>query len=59
MKEIGELVASLLCLDKGPVIIYHLGEGGGGAEDFGRDHLLFRRTEGASVVTESPKGGDH
>ena len=42
---------------KGPVIIYHLG--GGGSEDFGGDHLIFRRTEGGSVVTESPKGGDH
>ena len=40
---------------KGPVIIYHLG----GSEDFGGDHLIFRRTEGGSVVTESPKGGYH
>ena len=31
--------------------------GGGGSEDFGGDHLIFRRTEGGSVVTESPKGG--
>ena len=29
----------------------------GGSEDFGGDHLIFRRTEGGSVVTESPKGG--
>ena len=29
----------------------------GGAEDFGGDHLIFRRIEGGSVVTESPKGG--
>ena len=29
---------------KGPVIIYHLG--GGGSEDFGGEHLIFRRTEG-------------
>ena len=44
---------------KGPVIIYHLGGGGGVSGDFGGDHLIFRRTEGGSVVTESPKGGDH
>ena len=28
-----------------------------GAEDFGGDHLIFRRTNGRSVVTENPKGG--
>ena len=31
--------------------------GGGRAEDFGGDHLIFRRTKGVSVVTENPKGG--
>ena len=31
--------------------------GGGRAEDFGEDHLIFRRTKVASVVTENPKGG--
>ena len=29
---------------KGAVISYHLG--GGGSDDFGGDHLIFRRTEG-------------
>ena len=41
---------------KGPVSIYRLG-GGGRAEDFREDHLIFRRTKVASVVTENPKGG--
>ena len=31
----------------------------GGRRILGGDHLIFRRTEGGSVVTESPKGGDH
>ena len=31
---------------KGPVIIYHLGGGGGGVGGFWGDHLIFRRTEG-------------
>ena len=31
----------------------------GGVGGFWGDHLIFRRTEGGSVVTESPKGGDH
>ena len=32
---------------KGPVIIYRLGAGGGGGEDFRREHSIFRRTKGA------------
>ena len=40
---------------KGPVIIYHLG--GGGGEDFGGDHLIFRRTEGGISRNWEPKGG--
>ena len=32
----------------------------GGSEDFGGDHLIFRRTGGGGgLVNESPKGGDH
>ena len=31
--------------------------GGGGVEDFGGDHLIFRRTKGGSVITHgNPKG---
>ena len=34
--------------------------GGGGSEDFGGGgHLIFRRTKGGGLVTESPKGWDH
>ena len=37
---------------------YYLSPGGGGGNRiFWGDHLIFRRTEGGSVVTESPKGG--
>ena len=31
--------------------------GGGGWRVLGGGHLIFRRTEGGSVVIESPKGG--
>ena len=41
---------------KGPVII-HRPVGGGGAEDFRGDHLIFGRTKGGSVVSKNPKGG--
>ena len=45
---------------KGPVIIYHLGGGGGGgggSEDFGGDHLIFKRTEGGISRNWEPKRG--
>ena len=29
-----------------------------GSEEFGGDHLVFRRTKAASVVTEGLKGGE-
>ena len=32
-------------------------DGGGGVGEFLGDHFIFRRTEGGSVVTESPKEG--
>ena len=43
---------------KGPVIIYRLrGGGGGGAEDFRADHLIFRRSkEGISSNLEPKRG---
>ena len=48
----GHFGTSSLLISRGPVIIYHLmGGGGGGAEDFGRDHLIFRRTKGG--ITEN------
>ena len=47
-----------LCKGRGSykeqVIIYRLG---GGVEDFGGDHLIFRRAKGGSVITHgNPKG---
>ena len=45
---------------KGPVIIYRLavGGGGGGAEDFWVDILIFGRTKGRNTRNWEPKGGD-
>ena len=42
---------------KGPVIIYRLGVGVGGF--WGRSLDFLGEQKGGSVVTESPKGGDH
>ena len=51
-------VFQFLCFsyNKGPVIIYRLG--GGGGEIWGHQFIFRKRKRGESVVTENPKEGD-